>query len=334
MKRKTMRRLLGPILIGLGVFLVAAAGLIRFYAYPTLAVAPIDQNSVTELSAQDATIFDSNPKVLKDITTDLSIRSRTVGDVEGSNKAPDGVLCWVNTTVVTSSDGIQRSASVERMGHDEVTGEARDGCGSFTESEEGVREPVKPEGLIYKFPFNTKKKAYDFWDGDLGKAVPAEYDGEDTVDGMSVYRFVQTIPDTTIGTLEVPGSLLGSDDASVEADQHYQNTRTFYVEPATGAVVNRIDDQLSQLSYEGQTLTLNDSTVHYTDAQVSDLVDEIKLKAFLLKEARVVFPLLALGLGLLAIVGGLLLVRRGRPRKVVVEEKPRETTPLAGSAPA
>jgi hypothetical protein len=329
-----LRRLLGPILIGLGVFLVAAAGLIRFYAYPTLAVAPIDQNSVTELSAQDATIFDSNPKVLEDITTDLSVKSRTVGDVDASEKAPDGVLCWVNTTVVTSSDGVQRSASVERMGHDEVTGEARDGCGSFTESEEGVREPVKPEGLIYKFPFGTEKKAYDFWDGDLGKAVPAAYDGEDSIEGMKVYRFVQTIPDTVIGTLEVPGSLLGSDEPSVDADQHYQNTRTFYVEPATGAVVNRIDDQLSQVSYEGQTLTLNDSTVHYTDAQVSDLVDQVQTKAFLLANARVVFPLVALVLGLLSIAGGLLLARRGRGGAAVPEQKPRHSTPLAGSASA
>ncbi len=63
-----MRRLLGPILIGLGMFLVAAAALIRFYAYPTLAVAPIDQNSVTLLSAEDATIFDSNPEVLDNVT--------------------------------------------------------------------------------------------------------------------------------------------------------------------------------------------------------------------------------------------------------------------------
>ena len=326
-----MRRLLGPILIGLGVFLVAAAALIRFYAYPTLAVAPIDQNSVTELSAEDAVIFDSNPEVLDNVTVDLAIRSRTVGDVEGSNKAPDGVLCWVNTTLVTSSDGVQRSASVERMGHDEVTGEFADGCDSFTETTEGERVPAEAEGLIYKFPFGTEKKDYDFWDGDVGEALPAVYDGTDSVEDMSVYRFVQTIPETNVGTLEVPGSLVGSDEPSVEADQLYQNTRTFYVEPATGAVVNRIDDQLSQLSYEGQTVTLNDSTVHYTDEQVVDLVDEVSLKAMLLNGARLLYPLLLLGLGTLCIVGGFLLVRRSR-RESVPDEQPREKTPLAGSS--
>ena len=129
----------------------------------------------------------------------------------------------------------------------------------------------------------------------------------------------------------MPGSLFGSDEASVEADQLYQNTRTFYVEPATGAVVDRIDDQLSQLSYDGQTVTLNDSTVHYTDEQVTELVDEVSLKAMLLNGARLLYPLLLLGLGTLCIVGGLLLVRRSG-RESVPDEQPREKTPLAGSS--
>ncbi len=121
---------------------------------------------------------------------------------------------------------------------------------------DGVREPVEAEGLIYKFPFATEKKDYDFWDGDVGEAVSAVYDGKDIVEGLDVYRFVQTIPETSVGTREVPGSLVGSDEASVDADEFYENTRTFYVEPETGAVVNRIDDGLSTLSLDGQTVTL------------------------------------------------------------------------------
>ena len=35
-----MRRLLGPILVGVGAFLVVTGLLARFYAYPALAVAP------------------------------------------------------------------------------------------------------------------------------------------------------------------------------------------------------------------------------------------------------------------------------------------------------
>ena len=72
-----MRRIAGPLLFGLGAFLLVAGLLLRFYAYPKLATAPIDQNSVTRLEATGATLFDSS--TLKEIQTDLSIQSRTVG---------------------------------------------------------------------------------------------------------------------------------------------------------------------------------------------------------------------------------------------------------------
>ena len=55
-----MRRILGPLLFGLGVFLLVGGLLLRFYAYPRVAVAPIDQNSVTKLEATGATLFDTS----------------------------------------------------------------------------------------------------------------------------------------------------------------------------------------------------------------------------------------------------------------------------------
>ncbi len=42
-----MRRGLGFLFVGLGVFLIALAPLLRFYAYPALAKAPLDQDSQT-----------------------------------------------------------------------------------------------------------------------------------------------------------------------------------------------------------------------------------------------------------------------------------------------
>ena len=82
-----MRRLLGPILVGIGAFLVVTGVLARFYAYPALAVAPMDQNSVTELAATDATILDLS--TYRRCTTDMSVVNRTVGDVKASEDAGD-----------------------------------------------------------------------------------------------------------------------------------------------------------------------------------------------------------------------------------------------------
>ena len=58
--KDTMRRILGPLLVGVGCFLIVAALLVRFYAYPKLAVAPVNQNSVTKLQAEGATFFNTS----------------------------------------------------------------------------------------------------------------------------------------------------------------------------------------------------------------------------------------------------------------------------------
>ena len=48
--------------------------MLKVYAYPQLAVAPTDQNSVTVLVGPDATIFDT--ATLTEITTDLTTAGR------------------------------------------------------------------------------------------------------------------------------------------------------------------------------------------------------------------------------------------------------------------
>ena len=65
-----MRGRLGPILVGIGGFLLVTAVLCRVWGYPELAVAPIDQDSVTTLGATGATVFDTG--TLHGAQTDLT----------------------------------------------------------------------------------------------------------------------------------------------------------------------------------------------------------------------------------------------------------------------
>ncbi len=303
-----MRRLIAPSLIGLGVFLVVAALLLRFFAYPTLAVAPVDQDSVTELTAQDATLFDSDPAVLENFTTDLTVLSKTVGDVEATQAAPDGVRCWVNTTSIRSDDGVVRSRSVESAGFDAVSGARAEGCEEWESTEEGVETPVTREGQIYKFPFDTQQEDYLFWDGDLKAATPAVYQDQGTVEGLKVYQFVQEIPETVVATREVPASILQPTpdaEGGVVADVVYSNTRTFYVEPVTGAVINRIDDQKTELVYGSSSLVVTEAELQYSEDQVTANVDEYTTKATLLAGIKGAWSLIAGLLGLLALGVGI-----------------------------
>ena len=123
------------------------------------------------------------------------------------------------------------------------------------------------------------------WDAELGEATPATYEGEEELEGTTVYKFVQIIEPTVIDTLEVPGSVFGSEEDSVEADMIYAMTRTLYIEPTTGAPVNRVEERIQELSYDG-TGCPRSSAPSSTPRAQGDSVDEVQTKATLLRLAE------------------------------------------------
>ncbi|PWN03633.1 hypothetical protein DJ010_05935 [Nocardioides silvaticus] len=321
-----MRRLIGPVLIGAGVFLIVAAALVRFYAVPTLTKVPSGYNSVTNLEATGAEIFNSDPEVLAPETHDLVITSNTREDADAD--APDGVAVWVNATVVDKATGGNFQKTTERVAFDDSSGAGVDcdSCDTWIAASDGetVEEvPTTFEGQIYKFPFNTQKKSYDVWDGSVGEAVPATYEGEDKVNGLDVYKFVQVIEPTIIEQRDIPGSVFGSDEPTVTADMSYAMTRTFYVEPVTGAPVHRVDDRVQELVYDGVRVPAFVGNVHYTDAQVDENVSDVETRAKLLGGARLLYPLLAALLGVLMLGLGLVLNRRFADDSTEVDQEDR-----------
>jgi hypothetical protein len=322
-----MRRILPPVLVGLGLFLFVTGLLVRFYAYPELAQTPVDQNGVTYLEANGATLFDTT--TLSEITTDLSIQNRTVGDVKASEDAPDGVQIWVGTTSVRDSEGTVRSRSAERVAFDAHTGEAVNckGCDTWDESTEGERVPVERKGLVYKWPFGTEKKDYVFWDSNISDTITMKYVKETTIDGLKVYQFHVDIPPTKTGTTDVPGSLVGQPDVpTLTADNMYTTSRDQWVEPVTGAIVDRKEDSTSTIAVDGEDkITTMAGNIHYTADQVKANVDDYSSKATQLTLVHLWVPLAGVVIGLVAIGAGLML---GRRRNAAVSEEPAaEPTP-------
>ncbi len=60
------------------------------------------------------------------------------------------------------------------------------------------------EGLAYRFPFDTEKKTYPFFDPIAQKAYDANYDGEEDVNGLTTYRFTQNVGYDADGKLVEP----------------------------------------------------------------------------------------------------------------------------------
>jgi hypothetical protein len=294
--------LLGAVLAGIGALLFVAGGLVHFYVLPTLAVVPLDQNSVTSLEAKDATLFDT--ATLAPITTDLSVQAHTVSDVDASKKAPGNTAVWVSTTTVKSADGTIRSQSVKRAAFDAATSEAVNCCDNFMETEQGVREKVTRSGLMFKFPFSTEKKTYQLWDDTLAKPVKTTYTGQAKVDGHTAYVFENNVPATVVGSQDVPGSLLGQEsNDNVSADSYYQNHNTYYVEPVTGAIVNQVTKTKAWFSYQGNDLVTTEATIAYTPQEIKETYDTIGTKAHLLDLANGFLPwaVALVGLGLIGL---------------------------------
>jgi hypothetical protein len=304
-----MRRFGGPILVGVGSFLLVVGLMARFYAYPALAIAPIDQNSVTLLEAPGATILDT--ATLREVTTDLSVANSTKGDVVASEDAGDNIRVWTSTTSFQDGIGNVRSRSAERYAFDGKTGEAVNCCNSFIETTEDNRQPVKRQGLISKYPFGTEKQDYEFWDSTLGQAVTTRFVEESEIDGLTVYQFRYEVPTTVVGSREVPGSLLGLTEPAVQADVQYSTITQHWVEPVTGAIIDRVSETANTLGYEGETLlTTSGGTFSYTDAQVAANVEDFSGKASALGAVQTLVPLLGVILGLLLIGAGVFLSRR------------------------
>lgn len=313
-----MRGKLGPILSGIGGFLLIMGVLLNVYAYPRLATAPMDQNSTSVLNGPDAVVFDSNPSNLEELETDLTTTALTIGDVDAAEKAGDNIRVWVNSTSTKSADGVVRSRSVERVAFDGFTGEAVDCCNAFSEMTAGQPEEVKFEGQVFKFPFQTKKETYKWWDGTLKRAIDAEFQREEELEGVNTYVFVQTIEPEVWTQQELPPKVVGEEGEpgeSIVADRTYGNIRTFWVEPETGVVLNRTEEQSAYFQVDGENRTTVTSVeTAFSPETVKKNVEDYSSKATQLKMIRSTLPLV-LGIGgLVLVIVGFLLHRRSSNR--------------------
>jgi hypothetical protein len=298
-----VRRIVGFVLLGLGVFAVALGLLLRFWAYPQLAKAPLDTKatSVAEGVGITALVIETVDGVPQpEVRDNLNLRSTTyvTGDLTKPEVKTDGdVAVYVEAIkTVDEGSGITINATVRETCFDRFSGEAVAPCeGQYVEVEQGNREvPAKRDvvqqpGLSFKFPFGTEQQDYKFYDLQVRKAVAAKYDGEDTVQGLDVYRFVMDVPTTRIGEREVPGSLVDEpDQPSVDADLYYTGKRTLWVEPDTGVIVLGQQEMTQELVPPGKkpgegtvvfdgTLRLNDQTVNDFVKKAEDGRDQLRL---------------------------------------------------------
>jgi hypothetical protein len=358
------------LVIALGIFFVGIAALAKFYAYPTLSVAPPEQVAHTVSEGPDATFFSAKELKKKENET-LEARRTVRGDVKAAeeiSKKLNRKVVVFDTVVVTDNtknyqfpddksqtDKMPLSFVQERVVLDAHTGEsvrwADQDTGEYisttlekadrkTAANGGDRFFHGHDGLVLKFPFGTKKQTYQFWDTATRKAWPIKYQGTTHLYGLEVYQFVQEVPKQKLEAaerLKIPGSLLDeSDKPAVEVDRMYQNTRTLWIEPVTGAIIKGQEKQLAELQSDDQkTLTATDVTIAYDDATVQKNVKGAKengveeggyqAKAAQLHLIGFWVPLVSLIIGLLLLA--LVVALQLRPRPAAAHARVEATEP-------
>ena len=292
-----MRKIVSWILVGLGAFLLVTAIVASVWAPDQVKRAPIDTNSTTRLSGTAAVVPTGD--------TNVAVRAVSVTQSD-SNKSTDDVAVYTNYTCLVldnpgpdcgrRGEGKNADPNVINVGQPEAFATDRRTGIAVNDSEYLPKGTPKTEGLVNKFPFDTEKKDYPFWDGVLADTVDATYVGTDTIDGLDVYKFTYSVVNAAA---EIADGIEGT----------YSMDKTMWIEPKTGQI---IDQEQHDVRAANGTPVL-DVELSFTDSQVKTNVDDAKSNVSSLDLITSTVPLIGFILGpILLIAGaiGLVLSRR------------------------
>ncbi|MEI5032900.1 DUF3068 domain-containing protein [Streptomyces sp. S1A(2023)] len=304
-----MRRRAGLVLLAFAVFFAALSPLLRWYAFPRLAKVPPNQYQEVVLEASPATLLDYTTLKARKVEK-VTIVQTLKGNVEESEKiersAGRDVVVWDALSYIQGPDGKMVSEIPERYIFDahsqapvNATGEMVDG------------DPVRREGIEFKWPFLTEKRDYEYFDAQSRTTAPIHYKGTRTFRGLEVYYFEQTIPWTKVPMpkkMPIKG-ITAEQIAQTGMTRWYTTKRMFWVDPVTGAPVNGEEIHAEELrdakkmGMSEDTVTAFSGHVKMREDYIADTVDLVKSQRVLVLLLTSYLPwgFLGLGIGLLAL---------------------------------
>jgi hypothetical protein len=302
-----MRRVLGVVLTGLGAFFLVVALLFRFYMPGQVIKFPLNEYSVSSLTGTGATYFSSQTGA--EVT---GAKIRAVSTVQGDVTAgSSSTAVWNDIVGVfdithSSSPGTPISYSTERLAFNRRTGLLTNCCGAAIGTK---RVTMSGQGFVW--PIGTQQKTYQIFDTSLLKPEPATFTGTSTVDGMNVDIFSEYIDNVKLGTISLPGSLVGSDQPTVALPEYLSAVNTYYVDPGTGSPVKVIESEnesLTNPSTGGTALTLLRGTLTTTPKSITAAVNTARSSDNEISWVQNIGPIIGVLVGLVLLVLGILLV--------------------------
>ncbi|MDY6996638.1 MAG: DUF3068 domain-containing protein [Actinomycetota bacterium] len=344
MNRAVALRIAACAIMGLGAALLIAALLLSTYTKSNISKIPLDIDTTlvsdgrgtafdpASLNGDQFVVNEDVPMVLQEqITVESPANADVVTLQVGSSlrrtdkQQDNGLLLAMVDTVTLNRETAMAVSS------DSNPGGAVQKPRAIEDEEPPTNIALPHDGLAYRFPFDTEKKTYPFFDPIAQKAFDANYDGEEDVNGLTAYRFTQNVGFDADGELAdpVPYASLYDDEADsrataparlwgIEAEdpeepitmsRYYAAQRTFWVDPVSGTIVKQTDrgyhyyarEALQpEVTFVDYTVTTNEESVESQVAAARDERDRLALWGRIL-------PITFTALGLVALVGGALL---------------------------
>ncbi|MGW1872603.1 DUF3068 domain-containing protein [Streptomyces sp. NPDC001975] len=303
-----MRRKASLVLLACAVFFAALSPLLRWYAFPRLAKIPANQYQDMVLEAKDATLLDYGTMKAKKVPK-VTIVQTLKGDVAAAKKiektAGRDVVVWDSLSYVQGPDGKMVSEIPERYIFDAHSQEPVHATGEMVDG-----DPVKRDGIEFKWPFLTERRDYEYFDAQTRTTNPIHYKGTQTFRGVKVYYFEQTIPWTKVPMpkkMPVQG-ITPETVAKTGTTRWYTTVRKFWVEPVTGAPV--YGEEIHKEELRGGTLLGGRAKVTAFAGDVKMREDYVEHTVALVKQNRTLvlmltsylpWGFLSLGIALLAL---------------------------------
>lgn len=299
-----MRKTIGFVLLGLGAALLAIGVVTTTWAPSVVKRTPLDVDTTTRLEGTGARL----DAATGELGEARPVRVTSVTRVD-SDASTDDVAAFVQVQCVVYTDQGPVDDCPEGEDPKTFTIPEPDRFVTSRETalavdEDGIiaddKQVAQHEGVVNKFPFDTKKRAYDYWDGLTQRAWPAEFVDTQEVDGVETYHFVVSIKDAAVDEIApgTPGT--------------YSNQVDIYVEPRTGAIIDQRQSQQRFLEDGTQAVDLQ---VAFTDDQVATFASDAKDNIASLDLITRTAPIAGfVGGGVLLLAGGALVLsdrRRG-----------------------
>lgn len=325
-----------------GTFLLTASVMATTYAADQLVKIPLSIEADT-VSTGTAELLDAVALAKGTLVVDPAVPI-TVNQRVTIQDPSEADIATIQSAVQMTRDDRTGTSAVVNASIDRVTVDRRTGfaleepIGTIQGSLDKPAEPVAHDGLQFKFPFDTQKQSYPYFDTTLREGHNLDFVEATELEGLPVYQFHQEIAPTQIsGTVTLPASNWGREGtAPVTMKRFYGITRDLWVEPVSGAVVQvsqHYRQYLGTAVDDPQSVTIIDVTPTLDAQSQSDQV------AFALKYKRLIQwgtiygPMVGGVAGIILLGAGIYLgVTSGRREPFTLKPEPTEERELVPQA--